>query len=67
MTRSKAIRLSKRVHGDDWQEHVRDDYSGRGMCGEVTWAVVVSPGEAKDQSDRNGYHRDSMGLDAILY
>ncbi len=69
MEQTKAIEMMNAVSDDGYEAEVRDDYSGRGMYGKETHAVVTdaSPVTFAAIVGTDSFRADSMGLGYVYY
>ncbi len=72
MTLTDATAIVTRAADDGTDLDLRTDYSGRGMYGETTAAVVGARGDISHYAeacgiDVRGLEWDNMGLDYVAY
>lgn len=69
MTDIQAEMLARRLMAEGYECTIHDNYSGRGMYGEQTTAVVTSTVVYGDKSQKacERYRHDSMGKGQVFY
>ena len=65
MTKEKASHLAKNYEAATGENVEPYEYSGRGMCGDVTWAINVYKWDA-DLPMFDAQRCDGMGVDHIV-
>jgi hypothetical protein len=72
MTKTKATNASKKLNSNGIEADVRDNYSGRGMYGAETYAVVIN--NVHDMQTAMllcrglfSSRRDAMGMGIVFY
>lgn len=73
MTKEQAEDIECIANEKGYEIEVRSDYSGRGMRGRTTYAVVGKESEVDECLDESevcydaGFWSDSMGRDVVYY
>jgi hypothetical protein len=70
MTKEQVDEFVQKLHAKGWDDEdfqIRTDYSGRGMYGVTTYAIVGCPTMAYDAPGLKAMACDQMGKDDLVW